>query len=84
MAETPGQLSKADSSGLSLVLMDAALRCRGVQLALQLFGDTWVPCAPVTPLEPAPLLIEWRVLLDERADSVLVLPDAPVPIASVG
>ncbi len=73
-------LAKADRT-YSLVLMDAALRCHGMDLAFLLLSDTWVPSEQVCQALPDPLLIEWQMLANEYALSYRPLPAAPVPIA---
>ncbi|MFO0939695.1 MAG: hypothetical protein U0930_02895 [Pirellulales bacterium] len=71
-------LAKTDSKKLKLVLFNAALKCKGIQLAFSILSN----CLPTNQTEfvyPTPTQIDLLAVEDETAFSVWDLPDDPVP-----
>lgn len=71
-------LAKTDSKKLKLVLFNAALKCKGIQLAFSILSNC-LPTFRITFILPMPTQIDLLVIEDETAFSVWDLPEDPVP-----
>lgn len=71
--------SEGDSSRVKLVMLDPALRCLGIEMALALFSNTWIPDTGCF-LEASPAIcIEWLRTLSETGSAIYLPVDGPVP-----
>ncbi len=61
-----------------VVLLDAALKCRGIDVALRLLKDTWIP-GLTEPLPVTPPLLARLIHRNETMESRSDPPDGPVP-----
>lgn len=66
---------------VKVVLLDSALRCLGIKMALALYSDTWIPDLSTTVEPPHPICLGWLCTMDETCPSISLPVDGPVPRA---
>ncbi|OYP36081.1 hypothetical protein CGZ80_10070 [Rhodopirellula sp. MGV] len=60
------------------MLLDAALKCRGIEVSLRLLKDTWIPDLDATVKSP-PHLCERLCIESDSMKSRCDSPEGPVP-----
>lgn len=80
---TENRQGQVTDSGFAfqVVLFDPSLRCKGIELALMLFGDTWIPQKSNSAEPPSPVCIEWLFPIDVRRVVLALDVESPIPRA---
>ncbi len=62
-----------------IVMLDPSLRCKGIELAVTLFGDTWIPQKSLGTQPPCPVCIQWLLPINVSRKSIDLDIEGPVP-----
>ncbi|QDV25832.1 hypothetical protein Q31a_41600 [Aureliella helgolandensis] len=82
-ASQPTRTSTSNGRPLvRIVLLDPALRCLGIQMAVALFSDSWIPERDSIVEPPDPICLGWLCRVDVICPSIYLPVDGPVPRAA--